>query len=333
MTHLASKTNILERSDEVFRHFFRSDYVIGGYYISPLRAGDTSPSFNIFASSSNVLLFKDWGGNSGNCIDFVMQKENLNFIDALNRIKEVLSSKVTVNTTETQLRVYKTDESKEIAIYPYLDENKQPTYTYTDKWYWEHMHKTKLGIVKKHRVYSLKEVWIDGYNYLTAEHKKPIYFYLEIVDGSKYFTIYAPFKKEKKWLKNLRGVTNRAIHGMHLLPAYGEELIITKSVKDCVVLYGLGFNVVATQGEDIDIHEDILNDLKERFKTIYLLYDNDFSKEVNTGKLMGDKYQSKWDIGRILIPADFKAKDTSEIIQTREPDVVKKLINSWKSDK
>lgn len=326
-----SRQRILEEySDEVFHLFFRSDFVLGAYYNSPLRAEDSSPSFNIFESSNNrILLFKDWGGKTGNCIDFVMAKENCSFVEALQLINVQLTKKESVKISNT--RVYKVDSEEDIKFFLNVDKFGKHTYTQTDIWYWEVLHKTPLPIVRKNRVYSVKEIRVNNNCFIVATHKSPIYVFVEVVDTKHYYTLYAPFRAEKKWLKNIRGVATKAIGGLHLLPGYGKELIITKSVKDRIILYNLGFNVVSTQGEDIDIDKEILDNLKERFTDVYVLYDNDYNKIVNVGKLMGDKYQKLWGVKRILIPEEVKATDVGELIQTMDKTILKKLINEeWK---
>lgn len=323
------KTEILEElSDEVFRKFFRADFLIGEYYNSPLRNDDSSPSFNIFESykKSKILLFKDWGGKSGNCIDFVMLKEKCSFIEALRKINEEIVDR---NTTNNQ-RVYKTDSGDNISFFLNLDKYGNTTYTHTDIWYWEKLHRTSLKTVKRNRIYSVKEIRINESSYYTTSIKSPIYCILEIVNKVNYYKLYIPLNKDKKWLSNLRGVAETAIGGLHLLPAFGKELIITKSAKDRTILNGLGYNVVNTQGEDIGIHLDILNDLKERFQTIYLLYDNDWSKPINIGKNLGDKYQKLWNVNRILIPDEVHSTDIGELIQRTDRDIIKKLIEKWK---
>ena len=328
--HSVSRDDILTGySEEVFRLFFRSDFSTGKYYSSPLRSGDSSPSFNIFESSSNpnILIYKDWGGSTGNCIDFVVRKENCTFTEALERINEAIKGKIP--KSQPNSKQFKDSNGDNILFFPYMNDGKV-SYTDTDTWYWEVLHKTPLSIVKKNRIFSIKEIRINGNSFLHADTKNPIYCYLEVVDGVNYYKFYAPFRKDRKWLSNLGGVATKAIGGLHLLPAYGEELIITKSVKDRTILYGMGFNVVSTQGEDIGIDEEILNDLKARFKVIFLLYDNDYGKTVNTGKILGDKYQQLWGVGRILIPEEIPATDIGELIQRTDKDTLKKLINKWK---
>jgi hypothetical protein len=63
-----------------------------------------------------------------------------------------------------------------------------------------------------------------------------------------------------------------------MLPESGELLVITKSFKDIGTLYEQGIPSIAPQAESILLPENIIDELKSRFKTIYSLMDYD-----NTG--------------------------------------------------
>jgi hypothetical protein len=269
-------------------------------------------------------MYKDWGGTSGNCIDFVMHLYNLTFKEAVELIeKDIEVDKAAANKPHTT----KDRSGNQVDIYPYTDGNRRFTFTETDRWYWERLHKTPLSIVLREGCYSIKEVRVKGNSYLASMLNNPIYYYKYPNDKWK---LYAPFNKEKKWLSNLSGVVTTAVGGLDRLPAYGKELIITKSDKDRIVLIGLGYTAINTQGEGIPIDPSIIADLKDRFETIYLLYDNDYNKKDNPGKLLGDKHQELYGVKRILIPEDIQSTDTAELIQRYDKDILVKLLNSWK---
>lgn len=60
-----------------------------------------------------------------------------------------------------------------------------------------------------------------------------------------------------------------------MLPKTGEYLVVTKSLKDVMTLYSLGIPAIAPISENCFLSESQYNRLKERFKYIVLLYDND----------------------------------------------------------
>jgi len=87
------------------------------------------------------------------------------------------------------------------------------------------------------------------------------------------YKIYAPYDKENKWLSNTRKTD---IQGYSQLPTKGERLIITSSLKDVMCLNAAGYHSIALQSEMEVPDEKLISKLKDRFKTIEILYDNDF---------------------------------------------------------
>lgn len=60
-----------------------------------------------------------------------------------------------------------------------------------------------------------------------------------------------------------------------MLPKMGEYLVVTKSLKDVMTLYNLGIPAIAPISENCFLSKAQYHRLKERFKHIILLYDND----------------------------------------------------------
>lgn len=60
-----------------------------------------------------------------------------------------------------------------------------------------------------------------------------------------------------------------------MIPKSGEYIVITKSLKDVMTLYCLGVPAIAPISENCFLSEAQYNRLRERFKYIVLVYDND----------------------------------------------------------
>ena len=56
-----------------------------------------------------------------------------------------------------------------------------------------------------------------------------------------------------------------------------DYLVITKSLKDVMVLYEYGIPAIAPNSETIFVTEAQYQKLKNRFKRIYLFYDSDYA--------------------------------------------------------
>src|SRR5690606_12979161 len=136
-----------------------------------------------------------------------------------------------------------------------------PTYRHFDKFdydYWTGRYKIPLTLANffdvraDSKVHMVKKSGDERTCYEIAGYN-PMYSY-QIDDK---FKIYRPFSPDKKykWLSNTR-IDN--IQGMKQLPERGELLIITSSLKDCMVLRVLGYYAIAPMGEGMIIPEHIM---------------------------------------------------------------------------
>lgn len=81
------------------------------------------------------------------------------------------------------------------------------------------------------------------------------------------------------------------IQGIHMLPKTGEYLVLTKSMKDVMVLYELGIPAIAPCSETTFISDSQYRKLKDRFDNLILFYDND-----QTGISYMQKIRKKYDV-------------------------------------
>ena len=138
------------------------------------------------------------------------------------------------------------------------------------------------------------------------------------------FKIYRPYSKNKsaKWR------TNTGLHdlqGWAQLPQYNDLLIITKSLKDVMVLYKLGYHAIAPGSESASLPVKIVDQLKERFKKIIILFDYD------DGGLNGaSKLNNKFGFDKVFIPYEYKeihnAKDVSDFYKEFGKDKTIKML-------
>lgn len=336
----ATKELIVENhSAEIFRYYFRN-FELGKLYSSPLRK-DPIPSFNIYASRKNqsILLFKDFGGQRGNAIDFVMALQNVAFYDAITTIVKDLNLPYKTRGNYVNIvPVFKRkdfipDEKVKHRLLPIIYKfNGRPIYTETDRKFWlRDLKVPSLSYLTRHRILSAKELHIGGASVWYATTDSPIYIYPEKYEGEWWRKAYRPFGEPgEKWRSDYPDAANM-IHGVDLLRGNTEDLIITKSVKDNVVLDCTGFEAIATQGEDMPFNPNLMLALKKWYKRIYVLFDNDYTKEDNVGRRLSEKFANEHDVGQIIIPRSYEFTDTSELIATFDHDTLKRLINKWKT--
>ena len=296
------------------------DYTIYSYYVgkfkpgklmnSPLRTDDKMPSFAIFPGKDGVLFFKDHGtGESGNALKFVKIYKNIQTRDQLE--KELLRIIRNTNPNETKRRnTYQASTTAPVDI----GIVRQP-FTEVDKKYWKQFH-ISIETLRKFNVFSIKHFLCNRVVRGTYKEDSPMYAY-KVYDK---FKIYRPLaSKYTKWRTNL---TNRHVQGLAELPQEGGNLlIITKSLKDVMCLYEMGFSAIAASSETTFIPEDILKSLKRKWRNIILLYDRD-----RTGMLKSREYSKKYGLDCIFVHKKFKAKDVSDAVRDNSFFAVKEWL-------
>jgi len=91
------------------------------------------------------------------------------------------------------------------------------------------------------------------------------------------------------------------------LPKTGEFVVITKSMKDTMLLYELGVPACAPNSETVFLSDDRLSQLQKRFDRIVVFYDNDEAgiKAMNKIKKLHPE------LFFVMLPR-YKSKDISD---------------------
>ena len=291
--------------------YYVGQFKIGKLFNSPLRSDDKNPSFAIFKGMNGGLFFKDHGsGEGGNAIKFVKLYKNINTKDELERELLRIVRKMNPNSgTAIRTYSYSVDSGPtDIGIV------RQP-FTDVDKRYWKQFH-ISIDTLRKFQVFSIKYFLCNRVVRGTYKETSPMYAYK--VDDK--FKIYRPLaSKYTKWRTNL---TNRNVQGLSELPVEGGNLlIITKSLKDVMCLYEMGFNAIAASSETTFIPDDILNSLRHKWKHVIMLYDRD-----KTGMLESRKYSRQYKLDAVFVHKRFKAKDVSDAVKDNSYNDVKQWL-------
>lgn len=282
-------------------------FKIGMIYNSPFRK-DRNPSFGCYYSrSSKQLMFKDHGtGECGNVIKFVSLFTGItNYADILkdivSRLKitndtKLVSSKQNITPTETVIGVVRQD------------------FTKTDTDYWSQFN-ISLQTLKKFGVSSIKYYLCNGIVKGIYKDDNPMYAYKVY----NHFKIYRPLgDKYTKWRNNL---TELDIQGYKQLPKEGDVLFITKSMKDVMCFYEMGIPAISPSSESTFIPNNVLEQLKKRFKRIIILFDRD-----PAGIKYSRKMSKQTGLEAMFIHKKFKAKDISDAIKLNGFEKIKNWI-------
>lgn len=281
---------------DLFKRYV-GDFKIGRLYHSPFRK-DSNPSFGIFSSNKDGnLLFNDLGrkGYCGDIVKFIQLYFSIsNYQEAVNKIVDDFN--IQTITTKLESNIYK-NVKRDIGVI-------RQDFTNADIEYWN-QYGIDIDTLKKFKVSSVKYYLVNNIIRDTYSETNPIYCYSVFGKLKKYKPL--EIDKSKKWGGNL---SNYDIQGYEQLDYRKKSLIVTKSLKDVMVLYKLGYNAIAPPSENTKIPENVIKILQSKFKNITIFYDRDITGVSNTKELV-----KKYNLNFIFIQKRYKVKDISDFIQ------------------
>lgn len=276
---------------------------------SPLRI-DERPSFGLYSRDGKKIYYTDLStGEKGNTFSLLSKMWNCSYNDVLLRInkdipkmKHILKSKSSVPCTIQKISLYNKNTDLQCKTREWKD---------YDIEYW-----SKYGITLKWLKYaevypiSHKIVIKNGRRY-TFPADKLAYAYVEHKDNETTLKIYQPLNKNGyKWCNKHN---NSVISLWTKVPPSGEHICICSSLKDALCLWiNTGIPSIAVQGEGYTMSNTAINKLKERYKHIYILFDND-----KPGLLDGKKLSDKTGFINIVLPTFEGGKDVSDLMKIK----------------
>lgn len=308
---------ILERTSEytIFSHYVGHDFLIGGTVRSPLRR-DVNPSFTIYRAvyGKYQLRFRDNATlEEGSCFDLVMKLYNCTYFNALRMIDKDLNLKIQNGGFFAQKVTNNTIKERTPSV---IEVKTRPWNGAVDRDFW-----LPYGITCKtliiYDVYPLSHFTVNGHFYNCRDVVYGYYF------GDTTWKVYAP-KYEWKWFTN---ASSNIIQGYKQLPDKGDVLVITKSLKDCMLLYELGISAIAPQAENVLLGSERITELKQRFNRIFVNFDFDY-----TGVISGCKYKRKYGLQNLYLTngryntVDYGTKDVTDYYKRYGREELIKLI-------
>jgi hypothetical protein len=165
-------------------------------------------------------------------------------------------------------------------------------------------------ILKKFNVFPISFFWInDVIQTLIYTKDSPMYAY-KIFNKFKIYRPLSKFRKDK-WRTNC---SNLDLQGYEQLPETGDLLILTKSLKDVMVLYTLGYNAVALQSENDHLNKSVYESLCERFKNIVIFFDND-EPGIKSAIKLSEQYDMRYVHLDSVLHSVYNIKDISDYIK------------------
>lgn len=271
------KEDILEKVDDynIIRFYLGQDFDYKKKFPSPFRGKpDDIPNLCFFPGDNGKILWKDFAnGKGGDCFKFVQELFGINFHNALLKIDKDFGlglhskpSDVKIQLKEKPDSIHKQTKLIQIVSRPFTPEDLQ---------YWGSFEITEEELKAKN-VFSIEKLYIN--KQLVPNYQKQIRFAYLFDD---YLKIYSPLASEYKWISSC---PNDYISGFDTIKwkifkgIQAKRLIISKSVKDEMVLSKFFKDVCSTQNESsASINPENMEIIKKGYnpEDVFISYDND----------------------------------------------------------
>lgn len=291
---------------DILHHYFGVSH-IPCMINSPLRR-DNNPSLSFYSKDGIEVLWTDFSTKEGGDVIHLMSKYwGESYADTVKHLWEDLP-KITNISGYTQLSkkryiVKKTNVILKCKVREWKD---------YDLEFWN-----SFGISKKWLEYA--DVYPISHKIIIKNDEKFVfsadkyaYAYVEFKDKKTTLKIYQPFNtKGFKWSNN----HDRSVISLWTkVPANGLMICICASLKDALCLWAnTGIPSIAVQGEGYSMSDTAIEELKRRFKHIYILFDND-----EAGLVDGIKLAEQTGFTNIVLPRINEAKDISDLYKSLE---------------
>lgn len=310
--------------EQIFAYYLGSNFN-KKIFCSPLRS-DKRPTVSIYKNKNGNLIYKDFAtGQSLNVFEFIKQKFGCNYFQALKIIANdfglVKDDTIKKNEGKIISKDYKIKDKEFSKIQVEIQD-----FTESELKWWAKYGITS-DILKKYKVYSCKHVFLNGQLVAKSNPNCPIFGYYggkikENKEKRELWKIYFPKRREKRFINNY---PTKKIQGYEYLPKSGKVLVITKSLKDSMLFNSFNIPSCSPNSETQFINDNMLESLKQRFKYIIVLYDND-----ETGiKFMNKIKHEHPELIYTWIPRKYDCKDISDFYKKFKRKETEKLIKEF----
>jgi len=272
-------------------------------FCSKLRV-DNSPGCRFNYGKTGILYHVDYSlGEYLDCFDYVGKMFQLNFIEAMNHIGAdfgLLSSNVIDRVPVVPERCEAVKKASKERVPIVITEREWDDH---DEIYWGSIFVSK-EIFFYFDSALVEAAWIGDNLFYTYVTSNPCYAYRNI-DGLK---LYQPLTRDKG--KKFRNNSSMALGWRQMMESTSKTLVITKSLKDVMVMYRFGVTAVAPQGEGMLFKESWMEIIREKFDNIYILMDND-----SAGMRSMVKYRQAYPYIQCMMYPKELCKDTAEFVE------------------
>ena len=300
---------------------------------SPLRSDDERPSFSMFEGQDGIF-WKDFGtGEKGNAVKLMAKLWGVTYCEALLKIK-----------LDTESRIPRVSLIRKYNGKIHLTSASSIKVRTRDWKEWDTEFWKSFGISRKMcewcNVHPISHAFftkeIDGKKHtITVPMDKFAYAYFEWKDGKQSIKLYQPYSQTMKWLsKHDSSVWDLWKQAFEWAEKKSNKVcIITSSRKDAMCLWqNLKVPAMSLQGEGYLPKPQVMQQVLDKFKTVYLWYDNDYThKDDNPGQDNARKLMELYPtLKNICIPSTYRSKDPSDLVKNFGAMMLKEVWNQQK---
>lgn len=316
---------------DLFRHYCSGFRAVNQKFSSEFR-NDSDPSC-IIGRWGDRLYYKDFAEpNNYDAFAYIMRKYGVNFMQALCMINRDFELGLGSTYPRSKLPMsgsapgvsYNVDIAQ-FSTAPTVLRIKARKWQAKDGEYWKHRYGISLDTLRKYKVVPIERYWYSGkkgHSMIITDFHAYAYFCGYMEDGRESWKIYQPYSNKDKWMSNVPG---KYLQGYDELPWVGDLLIITKSLKDVMVLDQMGYNAIAPHGENFAISEELMSTIRNRFERVVILYDND-----GPGMRAAASLAQKYELECVFLPEG--TKDVSDFVESYDYEGLDEVLTEMLKD-
>ena len=274
---------------------------------SPLRGGDSHPSFFIYSPDGNKVLYKDYAtGDRGDIYSLLKAIKGVSFAALMREIaanKSFTDNKSQLVSNPSQGCSYtKVPTDLQVKIREWRE---------YDIAYWQ-SYGISLQWLKYAEVYPIShKIVYKGTQRYVFPAAKYAYVFVERKEGIVSLKVYQPMviDKRRKWHTS----NNGSVVGLWTkVPQKGEKICICSSLKDALCLWAnTGIPAIYVQSETTGMSDTAQKVLRNRFKHVFICFDNDAP-----GLKDAAEFARKTGFTNIILPAFEGGKDISDLYKS-----------------
>ena len=282
-------------------------------FVSPLRQ-DKNPTCGFFYTKEGSLIFKDFAGFfSGGCFKVVMHMYNCSFHEALEIIANDFGLIDGVRVERKDYPHLITFQRRETVI-----EIKRRQFNDEDREFWSQFGITRQTLIDYH-VPPITAAWLNGKQIYAYRKGDPAYAY---DFGDEQYKIYFPKRKTNRFMCNCS-----LVQGYQIPRDLSNGVVITKSMKDVLVLHEYGITAFAPQSETVYPDAEWIASLIKEAPIVVSLYDFD-----RAGVTMANYMRKHYGIQPLFLTngrfgsINYGAKDISDLVAAYGKEKVRELV-------